>query len=119
MLEAIKTAESISAMFPTLLKSLDYTFQPEAPAIQTVKSMQMLLERLKDVLLDEKDKRRNYAYKVRDMRRAQNAYFASAKEKDFPTMGRTKKISKQHEADVDQKTIEIIQGVEQPKIFGE
>lgn len=121
MLEAIKNLGSAKEMIPDIFKELELFFEEGAPIIDKVHALGILLDRTQDILLDEKDKRRNYAYKVRDMRKKQNEYFKEAgqKEKNFAIMGRLKKESKQYESEVDQKTIEIIQGVEQPKIFGE
>src|SRR5690242_10863266 len=111
MLQLIKLADSVAKML-------------RIDAAETEdKKLASQLETMADQLLKEvdaeKDKRKNYAYQVMNMRKEQIAYFTAAKQKnrDFALMNNILKRSKALEADVDRRTVEIIEGVTVQKMF--
>lgn len=66
---------------------------------------------------EELNRRKAYAHNVKDMRRAQMEYFKLSKAKNWIEASKFLKISKVHEGDVDRKTVEIITGAAQAKMF--
>lgn len=109
MLELIKDSDIALKIINEMI-----TAKPDDMALNALQGYISAISRL---VLDEKDRRRNYAYKVKSMRHAQTVYFAHVKKKEYPAAGKWLKEAKQYEAEVDAKTSEIIAGVEQPQMF--
>lgn len=64
-----------------------------------------------------KAERRNYAVMVQRMREGQRAFFKAQREKNYQLSSSLLTQSRINESNVDQRTIEIVQGVKQPDLF--